>query len=170
MQTAYITHPLCLEHEVGDQYPECPARIAAIEKQLIADGLMDSLSRYEAPPATNEQLLRVHEEGYIDSIEFAISRHGFVQIDSDTALNPFTYQAALHAAGAVVLGVDLVITGKINNAFCNIRPSSAKGVTLQLQTDSPLPLRMQTQEKGCSILLLQRIFEHSMAGDSTMFL
>lgn len=122
MQTAYITHPLCLEHEVGDQHPECPARIAVIEKQLIADGLMDFLSRYEAPPATNEQLLRAHEEGYIDSIEFAIPRHGFVQIDNDTTLNPFTYQAALRAAGAVVLGVDLVMAGKVDNAFCNIRP------------------------------------------------
>lgn len=122
MQTAYITHPLCLEHEVGDQHPECPARIAMIEKQLIADGLMDLLSRYEALPATNEQLLRAHDEGYIDSIEFAIPRHGFVQIDNDTALNPFTYQAALRAAGAVVLGVDLVMAGKVDNAFCNIRP------------------------------------------------
>jgi len=74
MQTAYITHPLCIEHKVGDQHPEFPARITAIEKQLIADGLMELLSRYKAPPATNEQLLQAHEEGYIDSIELAIPK------------------------------------------------------------------------------------------------
>jgi acetoin utilization deacetylase AcuC-like enzyme len=122
MTTAFITHPDCIKHDSGDEYPECPARITVIEKQLIADGLMESLSKYEAPAATNEQLLRAHEEGYIDSIEFAIPKHGIVQLDGDTALNPFTYKAAIRAAGAVVLGVDLVMTGKVDNAFCNVRP------------------------------------------------
>lgn len=122
MQTAYITHPICLKHEIGNDHPESPSRITAIENHLAVTGLINSLAVYEAPAATNEQLLRAHEEGYIDSIEFAVPKHGFATIDNDTALNPFTYQAAIHAAGAVVLGVDLVLAGKARNAFCNIRP------------------------------------------------
>lgn len=122
MQTAYITHPMCLKHEIGNDHPESPSRITAIENHLAVTGLINSLAVYEAPAATNEQLLRAHEEGYIDSIEFAVPRHGIAQIDNDTALNPFTYQAAIHAAGAVVLGVDLVLAGKARNAFCNVRP------------------------------------------------
>jgi len=122
MQTAYISHPLCLKHDMGAYHPESPARIHAIEDQLIASGLMDYLQRHEAPEASNEQLLRVHEESYIDSIESSVPQHGIVQLDGDTALNPFSYQAALRAAGAVVLGVDLVMAGKVENAFCNIRP------------------------------------------------
>ncbi|MDD2915115.1 MAG: histone deacetylase family protein [Gallionella sp.] len=122
MQTAYISHPLCLKHDMGTHHPECPARIHAIEDRLIASGLLDYLQRHDAPEATREQLLRVHEAGYIDSIQSAVPQHGIVQIDGDTAMNPFSYQAALRAAGAVVEGVDLVMAGKVENAFCNIRP------------------------------------------------
>ncbi|TAN84794.1 MAG: histone deacetylase family protein [Gallionella sp.] len=122
MQTAYITHPLCLKHDMGAYHPESPARIHAIEDQLIAAGLMDYLQRHDAPEATREQLLRVHDAGYIDSIEASVPQRGIVQLDGDTALNPFSYRAALHAAGAVVLGVDMVMAGKAGNVFCNIRP------------------------------------------------
>ena len=51
MQTAYITHPDCLKHEMVEFHPECPQRITAIEDQLSAKGLMDFLSYYEAPAA-----------------------------------------------------------------------------------------------------------------------
>jgi len=122
MQTAYITHPLCLKHEMGAYHPESPARIHAIEDQLIASGLMDYLQRHDAPEATREQLLRAHAAGYIDAIAAAAPKQGMVQLDPDTAMNPFSYPAALRAAGAVVLGVDLVMAGKAENVFCNIRP------------------------------------------------
>lgn len=122
MQTAYISHPLCLKHDMGDYHPESPARIHAIEDQLIAAGVLDHLQRHEAPEATRDQLLRVHAADYVDLIESNAPKHGMVQLDPDTAMNPFSYPAALRAAGAAVLGVDLVISGKAENAFCNIRP------------------------------------------------
>ncbi|MGA8863244.1 MAG: histone deacetylase family protein [Gallionella sp.] len=122
MQTAYISHPLCLKHDMGAHHPESPARIHAIEDQLIASGLLNYLQRHDAPAATREQLLRVHDAAYIDSIESSVPPQGIVHLDGDTALNPFSYQAALRAAGAVVLGVDLVMAGKAENAFCNVRP------------------------------------------------
>jgi acetoin utilization deacetylase AcuC-like enzyme len=45
-----------------------------------------------------------------------------VELDGDTSMNPFTYPAALRAAGAVVMGVDMVMASQVENAFCNIRP------------------------------------------------
>jgi acetoin utilization deacetylase AcuC-like enzyme len=45
-----------------------------------------------------------------------------VQLDPDTSMNPYSYPAALRAAGAAVLGVDLAMSGEVANAFCNIRP------------------------------------------------
>src|SRR5574340_99532 len=122
MQTAYITHPLCLKHDMGAYHPESPARIHAIEDSLIAAGLMDYLQRHDAPEATREQLLRVHDADYVALIESNAPQHGIVELDPDTSMNPFSYPAALRAAGAVVLGVDLVMSGKAGNAFCNIRP------------------------------------------------
>lgn len=107
---------------MGAGHPECPARIRAIEDSLREAGVLDQLQQHVAPAATFEQLSRAHDETYIHSIESISPARGIVQLDADTALNPFSYQAALHAAGAVVLGVDLVIAGKAANAFCNVRP------------------------------------------------
>lgn len=122
MQTAYISHPLCLSHDMGAYHPESPARIHAIEDQLIASGLMNYLQHHTAPAATRAHLLRVHDPAYIDAIESSVPLQGIVHLDADTAMNPFSYQAALHAAGAVVLGVDLVMSARAENVFCNIRP------------------------------------------------
>jgi acetoin utilization deacetylase AcuC-like enzyme len=122
MQTAYISHPLGLKHEMGEFHPECPSRVQAIEDRLIASGLMHYLLHHEAPAATLEQLLRVHDAEYIDKIASSVPEEGLLDLDGDTALNPYSYQAALHAAGAVVSGVDLVMTRQVESAFCNVRP------------------------------------------------
>jgi len=122
MTTAYITHPSSLRHDMGAGHPECPARIHAIEDQLIASGLLPFLDRQEAPAASKEQLARVHSSDYIESIFSQSPRHGLVYLDADTAMNPHSLEAALHAAGATVKAVDLVMSGQAENAFCNIRP------------------------------------------------
>jgi acetoin utilization deacetylase AcuC-like enzyme len=122
MQTAYITHPLCLQHDMGAGHPESPQRIHAIEDQLIATGLLNYLQQHDAPEATHEQLCRVHLPSYIDSIRATSPASGLAYLDADTAMNQFSYPAALRAAGAVVMGVDLVMRGQAENAFCNVRP------------------------------------------------
>jgi len=122
VQTAYISHPLCLKHDMGTHHPECPARLHAIEDQLIASGLFGYLQHHQAPEASREQLLRVHTADYLDRIIAAAPQQGLVALDGDTLMNPFSYPAALRAAGAVVMGVDLVLAGEVENAFCNIRP------------------------------------------------
>lgn len=45
-----------------------------------------------------------------------------VNIDPDTAMNPYTLEAARRAAGALVQATDKVMNGEVDNAFCNIRP------------------------------------------------
>jgi len=122
MTTAYLTHPSSLKHEMGADHPECPARICAIEDQLIASGLMPFLYHHDAPAATKEQLARVHSSEYIESIFQRSPSHGMVYLDADTAMNPHSLEAALHAAGAAIYAVDLVMSGRAENAFCNIRP------------------------------------------------
>lgn len=122
MTIALISHPDCLLHEMGPDHPESPARLHAIQDQLIASGLDMVLYHREAPPVSREQLERVHDADYVQSIFDRAPQQGLVALDGDTAMNPHTLSAALHAAGAVVLGVDLVMRGEMNAAFCNIRP------------------------------------------------
>jgi acetoin utilization deacetylase AcuC-like enzyme len=122
MTTAFITHADCLKHDMGAHHPERPARLTAIEDQLIASGVGQYLTRYEAPLATDEQLTRVHPPDYVRAIRDAAPHAGTVHLDPDTAMNPWTLQAALRAAGAAVLAVDLVLEKKVTSAFCAVRP------------------------------------------------
>lgn len=122
VQTAYITHPDCLKHDIGLYHPESPQRLIAIENALKTAGLLPQLQCHEAPLATTEQLARVHIAEYIASIRQAAPAAGLIALDADTAMNPFTLNAALRAAGAVVLATGLVLTGAVNNAFCAVRP------------------------------------------------
>lgn len=122
MLTAYLTHPFSLKHDMGADHPECPARISAIEDQLIASGLLQFLDHQQAPQVTRQQLLRVHAQEYVDSVFARAPQAGLVYLDGDTAMNPHTLNAALHAAGAAVKAVDMLMAGQAENAFCNIRP------------------------------------------------
>jgi acetoin utilization deacetylase AcuC-like enzyme len=120
--TALISHPDTLLHVMDGYHPESPARITAIKDRLAKDGLMEHLQLHEAPVATDEQLSRVHSAAYVKRIREIAPPAGIVRLDADTAMGPMTLSAALHAAGAVVLATDLVMTGKADNAFCCVRP------------------------------------------------
>ncbi len=122
MHTAFISHPDTLLHVMDGNHPESPARISAIKDRLIASQVFDHLQVYDAPLASDEQLGRVHDAAYIRRIRKTAPQAGIVHLDPDTAMGPMTLSAALHAAGAVVLATDLVISGKAQNAFCCIRP------------------------------------------------
>jgi acetoin utilization deacetylase AcuC-like enzyme len=122
MHTAYITHPEFLKHDMGPDHPECPARIYAVKDQLIASGLWDFLSHYEAPKVSKNILSLAHAEDYIEWVFSQSPKTGLIDLDGDTLMNPYTLDAALFATGAVVKGVDLVMANEVTNAFCNIRP------------------------------------------------
>lgn len=122
MTTAFIAHAECTRHDMGAHHPECPARLAAIDDQLIASGIGQYLAHYEAPAATDEQIARVHPVEYVRAIREASPASGTIHLDPDTAMNPHSLAAALHAAGAGVLATDLVMRGEVENAFCSVRP------------------------------------------------
>ena len=122
MPTAYLTHPSCFLHEMGPHHPECPERLSAINDRIIAAGLDGYVEHHTAPAATREQIERVHGTRYFDDLKEASPASGLHFIDPDTALNPHTLDAALHAAGAVVKAVDLAMSGACKTAFCAVRP------------------------------------------------
>jgi acetoin utilization deacetylase AcuC-like enzyme len=107
---------------MGPDHPERPARLRAIGDGISASRPDYVTSRHEAPLATREQLLRVHQPAYLDELERLAPASGYLQLDPDTAMNPHTLRAALRAAGAAVLATDLVIGGKADAAFCPVRP------------------------------------------------
>jgi acetoin utilization deacetylase AcuC-like enzyme len=122
MAVAFVSHPHCLRHQMGDGHPERPARLGAIEDELHTRGLYDLLLHREAPRASVDQLLRVHPLEYVEDLANRSPAEGLAHIDPDTWMCPDTFEAALRAAGANVLATDLVMSGAAQRAFCNVRP------------------------------------------------
>ena len=120
MTIAYITHPDCALHEMGTTHPECPARMKVID-EAVKQSNLQTLNE-PAPLVTKAQVLRVHDADYFEKIFALAPKEGLRAIDPDTFMNPFTLNAALRAAGAVIYAVDLVMSGRVSSAFCNIRP------------------------------------------------
>ena len=121
MTTWLITHPSCLEHEPGQGHPESAARLQAILTRL-EDPIFEYVIREEAPRAEVAQLERAHDPDYVRMLLDSVPSEGLRNIDPDTRLCPASGEAALRAAGAVCHGVDGVLTGKAQRAFCAVRP------------------------------------------------
>jgi acetoin utilization deacetylase AcuC-like enzyme len=122
MLAAYITHPDCARHEMGDGHPECPDRLAAVGDALLARGLLDLMTPVEAPMATDAQLSRAHSALHVSTLRDRAPTDGYWQVDPDTRMNRHTLRAALRAAGAAVCAVDMVVGGEVPAAFCAVRP------------------------------------------------
>ena len=115
---------------MGAGHPECPQRLDVITDMLMTLRILDMLAHFDAPKATREQLLRVHDSGYLDYLERILPESGYADIDLDTRMNPRTLKAAEHAAGSVVMAVDLVAQGRFKNAFCAVRPHGLSSIRL----------------------------------------
>jgi len=121
MLTQLYTHADCLAHSAGPGHPESPSRLQAVLEALDADRFA-TLDRIEAPPATREQLARVHHAELIEHVFASAPEQGFARLDPDTAMSPHSLPAALRAAGAVCAAVDAQIDGRAQRAFCAVRP------------------------------------------------
>ncbi len=121
MTIAVFFHPDCLLHEAGIGHPEQPDRVRIIQQSLMRF-TSKPIDIYDAPLATYEQLIAAHDQAYVDWLIAHAPKEGFVAIDADTMMNPYSYQAALRAAGAVVAAVDLVMKNDEVAVFCNVRP------------------------------------------------
>ncbi|HYD95075.1 MAG TPA: histone deacetylase family protein [Noviherbaspirillum sp.] len=127
MTTAFYSHPDCKRHEMGQWHPECPARLQAIEDQIISSRIDAFLEYREAPEADVAAIERVHSRDAINRVRENVAAleglgSGYYPIDADTMLNPHSWKAALRAAGAAIAATDAVIAGELDNAFCSIRP------------------------------------------------
>ena len=122
MTTAFYSHPECRLHDMGPGHPECPERLDAISDHLLAQGIMSLLIPYDAPLATVDQLQRAHTAHHVSELLAAAPSEGYLHVDPDTAMNPYSMKAALRAAGAAVLATDLVLKGEVRSAFCAVRP------------------------------------------------
>lgn len=125
MTTALITHPACLAHDPMPGHVESPDRLRAVLKALD-DKTFAGLKREEAPRAAVDDIAAVHDRALVEAILDAVGKLGararYLQIGPDIVGSAGSGEAALRAAGAVMRGIDLVLSGEARNAFCAVRP------------------------------------------------
>jgi acetoin utilization deacetylase AcuC-like enzyme len=120
---ALITHKDCLDHIPPMGHPESPARLESVLAALETPPFA-SLLRLEAPLARDEDIARLHPQVLVDNLVAKSAALGprAVSLDPDTFLSLGSISAARRGVGAVIAGVDGVITGTFRRAFCATRP------------------------------------------------
>ncbi|CAM2006020.1 histone deacetylase family protein [Acanthopleuribacter pedis] len=118
---AYISPTECQKHDTGLGHPERSQRLGAIDRRLTKTGLIQDLSEHHARLADDEDLTRVHPLGYVEFVTNTI-RTGGRYLDGDTAVSEDSLKAAKLAAGATLIGLDLMQAGSHQKVFCGVRP------------------------------------------------
>ncbi len=118
----YFHHPLFEKHLENYAHVERPERLAAIMRRLTSGSLAEKLHFIEAAPAEREWIERVHDPDYVEGILSLAIEDATVLDWGDTVATPATPQAALHAVGAAVQAVRMVMDREIAGAFCAVRP------------------------------------------------
>ncbi len=119
MPLILITTDRVADHLPPPGHPESPERaevMGVIAREWRARG-----GEVVAPPeVSREQLLRVHDDAYLKTIENTAGRS--VALDPDTYTSPESHEIALLAAGAAVDGVERALDGRYQRAFALVRP------------------------------------------------
>lgn len=119
-ECAIFYDSLFLQHDTG-AHPENHTRLRAIVSALKKSDFADDLVWKTPKAATFPQLEAVHTSSYIRDLEQKISS-GAQALDADTIVSASSWDAALHAAGAVIEAVEYVKEGNGASAFCAVRP------------------------------------------------
>jgi len=122
MTTAIIHHPIFREHDTGPGHPETPSRYEVIMNALRGDEeLWGQLHEVEAKEAPRGDIQAAHSPQLFKLIERVVAE-GTGYLDADTAVSMRSMDAARYAAGAPCQAIDLIMSGKAENAFVPVRP------------------------------------------------
>ncbi|HSN16326.1 MAG TPA: histone deacetylase, partial [Anaeromyxobacteraceae bacterium] len=120
-RVALFSNPACALHDPGAHHSDHPGRLAALIDAVRADpALARILYERVAPPAGEEDLLRVHDAGHVRRVreDVASLRPGqLLWLDADTAVSAGSWDAALAAAGCACFAAEAVLDGSATAAF-----------------------------------------------------
>ena len=121
MATGFYTNTIFFEHDTGN-HPENASRLRAIDQHLRTSGLLYKLEVRPGRAAEPKEIEILHTKRHIDSVMEAAELGRETLGTPDCVISAGTYGAALHAVGAVLDSVIQVADGKLDNAFCAVRP------------------------------------------------
>lgn len=126
---AFVYDEQFQKHLTPESHPESPRRLEAIENALHRSDLMHAVRRMAPRAASPVELSTVHNADYVDYLEkkgeSAKDTAGLLRLDADTWMSPQSYDTAKLAAGAGLVAIDAVASGKsavARNSFVAVRP------------------------------------------------
>jgi acetoin utilization deacetylase AcuC-like enzyme len=120
MTTAITTNPRHVAHD-EPRHVEHAARLSAVEAAIDASGLRADLLELVSGPATEQQILAVHEPRLLAAVRSTMA-HERAWLDADTYTTADSYEVARLAAGAAIQAVEAVVSSQATNAFALVRP------------------------------------------------
>jgi acetoin utilization deacetylase AcuC-like enzyme len=120
MKAGLVYDPIYLEHDTGD-HVENSQRLVAAMSYLKETGIKEKLTCLPARPALLEELEVIHTPEYISYVKSKAEKGGG-WLDPDTVMSPKSYEAASYAAGGLMVAVEAVMKGAVDNAFALVRP------------------------------------------------
>jgi acetoin utilization deacetylase AcuC-like enzyme len=118
-------------HKTGNYHPEVPARLARVYQGIKDAGLLSNLISVKARPADLKWIELVHDRPYIERFKAACQSGESVFDSPDNQMCSQTYAIALLAVGGILEAAGLVMEGKLDNAFCAVRPPGHHAETNQ---------------------------------------
>ncbi len=161
-------------HRSETTSPENPARVLRIlsfldgRLKIFKSGEFQLLTDF--PDATDEQILRVHDEDYFNFVKRYCENGGGFLGDS-TYFAPYSFKAAKSAAGGALSAANLVADNEVDTSFAMIRPpghhaSSDKFGGYCIFNNAAITVRdLQNSGKAKKIMILDL---DAHAGNGTM--
>lgn len=101
--------------------PESPEAKRRLKSLMEVTGLWDELKTQSAPPATQDELLRVHSSDFLGQFK-KISDNGGGEFGLRAPFGPGGYEIATLSAGLAVEAVRQVASGRLSGAYALTRP------------------------------------------------
>lgn len=111
-----------LLHNTNQGHPECSDRLEVAYGALVETGLLAHLTLIEATPVRMKWIERVHSPRHIFRFEEACMLDLGELDNPDNQICSDSYDIALLAVGGILKTIDLLMEGKLDNAFCAVRP------------------------------------------------
>ncbi|MGY5871105.1 MAG: histone deacetylase [Candidatus Thorarchaeota archaeon] len=123
MVTDLVYHEMFVKHEMSMGHPESPERLRSAMSFTKKAGLFenDRFNLFTPEPVNMDAVYTIHDKQYLEGVrEKSEKGGGFYTLD--TAVNSYTFKAAVLAAGGGVGAVSRIMSGTSDNAFVLCRP------------------------------------------------
>lgn len=159
LPTGLLLDGVFRDHDTGRGHPEQPARYTAVTKALTEAGLISKTQPLAQQPCTDDHILLCHTKAYLDIAKRDTSSGATELSTGDTTIGPRSMDVAQRAVGGVVQAVDAVMTGKLRNAFCAVRPPGhharpAQGMGFCLFNNIAIGARHAQRQHGAAKVLI----------------